>query len=116
MDSPRLYAGQLVWQAPVSCLLLVILLALSQVAFATDYQIEVIVFKRTDGPAQTSRGEPDGRRPGYWPQNMIAIAPPSNQSRVPFLWSQAVMLEADPLSPIDAVKQYSQAGWRFRII
>ena len=58
MDPPRLYTGQLVWQAPVSCLLLVILLALSQVAFATDYQIEVIVFKRTDGPAQTSRGEP----------------------------------------------------------
>ena len=101
---PRLSAGRSVWGAPVSCLLLVILPALSQVVFATDYQIEVIVFKRTDGPAQTSRGEPSGRRPGYWPQNMIAIAPPSGQSRVPFLWSQAVMLEADPLSPIDAVK------------
>ncbi|MEL0288556.1 MAG: hypothetical protein VXA34_07760, partial [Gammaproteobacteria bacterium] len=81
MDFPRLYADHVAWQAPVSCLLLVILLALSQVAFATDYQIEVIVFKRTDGPAQTSSDEPDGRRPNFWPQNMIAIAPPNNQSR-----------------------------------
>ena len=102
VDFPRLYADHVAWQAPVSCLLLVILLALSQVAFATDYQIEVIVFKRTDRPAQTSSDEPDGRRPNFWPHNMIAIAPPNNQSRAPFLWAQAVMLEADPLSPIGA--------------
>jgi len=102
MDFPRLSADQVARQAPLPCLLFVILLALSQVAFAIDYQIEVIVFKRADGPAQTSSGEPDGRGPNFWPQNMIAIAPPNNQSRTPFLWSQAVMLEADPLSPIDA--------------
>ncbi len=58
MDFPRLYADHVAWQAPVSCLLFVILLALSQVAFATDYQIEVIVFKRQMGQPKHQAASP----------------------------------------------------------
>ena len=82
------------------------LLLSSQVAYGTDYQIEVIVFKRIDEPTPTHLEEPTSSSTSYWPKNMIAIAPQRGQERVPFLWSQAVMLDADPLSPINATKQH----------
>ena len=95
-------AGQSICSGLLSPILLATLIASSHAAFATHYQIEVIVFKRTDGPAPTSGGEPEDGSPSYWPQNMIAIAPPSNQSRVPFLWPQAVTLDTDPLTTSNA--------------
>ena len=88
-------------------MVLTALLLSSQVAYGTDYQIEVIVFKRIDEPTPTHLEEPTSSSTSYWPKNMIAIAPQRGQERVPFLWSQALMLDADPLSPINATNVVS---------
>ena len=86
-------------------MVLTALLFSPNVAFSTDYQIEVIVFKRADEPTPTHLVEPTSSSTSHWPENMIFIAPQRGQSRVPFLWSQAVMLDADPSTPINATKQ-----------
>ena len=101
----RLSVSHVAWPARLLCMVLTALLFSAKMAYGSDYQIEVIVFKRTDEPTPTHLEEPMSSSTRHWPENMISIAPQRGQSRVPFLWSQAVMLDADPLSSIKATKQ-----------
>ena len=101
----RLSVSHVAWPARLLCMVLTALLFSAKMAYGSDYQIEVIVFKRTDEPTPTHLEEPTSSSTRHWPENMISIAPERGQSRVPFLWSQAVLLDADPLSSIKETEQ-----------
>jgi hypothetical protein len=90
--SPR--PGSTRWPAHIMTFVLVFMTAM---AAADDYQIEVIVFKRLNAEAAFDANAVDqNRTPAIWPSNLIAIAPALSEPRRPFIWSQAVMLAGDP--------------------